>query len=50
MTDLQTIGMGHGWYQKCQDRDEWYDMCQDGITQIATYRSKNTCSAYAVLC
>ena len=36
MSDLQAIGVRYDWYLRCQDRDECYAVCRDGVTQMAT--------------
>ena len=28
--DLKSIGAEDTWYKNCQDRKEWFDLCQDG--------------------
>ncbi len=44
VTDLQAIDVRDGWYQLCQDRKEWFDVCRDGVARVAA-RRKSTCLA-----
>lgn len=43
--DLKSIGAKDNWYQTCQDRKGWFDLCQEGVNKVAAERGKNTCAA-----
>ena len=43
--DLQAMRMKEGWYQLCQDREEWAVRCREGVSEVASCRRRNTCAA-----
>ena len=43
--DVQAIGVGEGWYETCQNRNEWYQICGEGVEEVAGSRHMNVCLA-----
>ena len=42
-SDVEAIDASDGWYELCQDRKEWFELCKKGIETRS--RQKNACSA-----
>lgn len=42
-TDVQAIGVGEGWYETCQNRNEWYQICREGVEEVTGSRHMNVC-------
>ena len=34
-SDVEAIGVGDGWYELCQDRKEWFWLCNEGMEKIS---------------
>ena len=32
--DVEAIGVGEGWYETCQNRNEWYQLCREGVDEV----------------
>ena len=45
MSDLHVIGVEDGWYQLCQDRKEWSELCSRAVDVLAQSRGRNTGAA-----
>ena len=43
--DLQAIGLKENWYQLCQDRQEWFEKCREGVDEVAYWRKRSRCAA-----
>ncbi|XP_062507351.1 uncharacterized protein LOC134183789 [Corticium candelabrum] len=43
--DLQLVDTKNIWYQRCQDRNGWFSLCQRGVEKVVTNRGKSRCAA-----
>ena len=44
MKDMRGVKVLDNWYERCQERKEWFELCKEGIGEMASLR-KNTCAA-----
>ena len=44
-SDLQAIGVKDRWYELCQDRKAWFELCCQRVQEISSSKCKSTCTA-----
>lgn len=44
-SNVEAIGVSDRWYELCQDRKEWFELCCEGVERVSQTRQRNTCPA-----